>query len=269
MPASYLDFPSAVGTDALPRHLRDAVHAELAAGETVLWAGQPDPARSMRSSLGIVFFGVPWTAFSVFWTVMAFAMTRQANGTPAAFGILFPLFGVPFILVGFGMLLSPRGASSRARATAYAVTDRRVLVVVATENGRHKSVEAFVPVVGAGLKRTETGNGRGDLVLPRPYGGSVELRSGSLSVQSVSSLGANSGTAVTLVGIPDVRAVERLVEETFARAPGAGAPAGVGALPAHRAATIVAEEPAPYAASGTYEPERAGATITAGRKTDR
>ena len=39
--------------------------------------------------------------------------------------ICFPLFGLPFVLIGLGMLTAPHWAKRKALRTAYAVTDRR------------------------------------------------------------------------------------------------------------------------------------------------
>ena len=45
-----------------------------------------------------------------------------------AFGVLFPLFGLPFVMVGVGMLSSPFWLRRRAKRTCYALTDRRAIL---------------------------------------------------------------------------------------------------------------------------------------------
>src|ERR1017187_1772904 len=101
----------------LPPELVKLVDRELASGEHVEWAAQPIPARLARTTIPAVLFGIPWTAFAIFWTGMAGWGTWRNGG--AGWFRLFPLWGVPFILIGFGMLSSPYWAFRRAKRTAY------------------------------------------------------------------------------------------------------------------------------------------------------
>jgi len=75
----------------------------LAPGEEILWQGQP---RSTIDWSGLLtpttLGGVVFTGFSLFWMGMAFAMTA-GTGAPFPFNI-FPVFGLPFLLVGLWML---------------------------------------------------------------------------------------------------------------------------------------------------------------------
>src|SRR4051794_8892746 len=91
---------------AIDPMLRGHVEAEVQAGERVIWAQQPVPRFFSGRSLGPVIFGIPWTAFALFWTFTSFTMTGHitpASGPiPKGFHYFFPLFGVPFMLVGFG-----------------------------------------------------------------------------------------------------------------------------------------------------------------------
>src|SRR5690606_31280886 len=43
------------------------IERELDDREQLIWAGTPDPALMGRRALPILIFGIPWTAFSVFW----------------------------------------------------------------------------------------------------------------------------------------------------------------------------------------------------------
>ena len=90
---------------------------ELMTGERIVWSGQPNP-RKLYAAFAIWLFAIPWTAFAIwgfaipwtafalFWEAMAlFMLWGDTTKTPAAitwsFGIVFPLFGLPFIVVGF------------------------------------------------------------------------------------------------------------------------------------------------------------------------
>ena len=58
-------------TRQLPADLDAIARDELAPGEAVAWAAQPDARRAALGALAVWLFAVPWTAFSVFWTAMA------------------------------------------------------------------------------------------------------------------------------------------------------------------------------------------------------
>src|SRR4051812_45262414 len=51
--------------------LSRAVEAGLAEGERIVWLRQPVPWLLWRATLVILIFGVPWTAFAIFWTLGA------------------------------------------------------------------------------------------------------------------------------------------------------------------------------------------------------
>lgn len=113
--------PPGLGYDQLDLALR----RELEGGEFVRWQSRPI-ARIRLSSFLIWVFAIPWTAFSVFWTVMAFhAMDDQSLGS--TWGWIFPLWGTPFIAIGLAMLASPFMPLLTARRTLFAITDRRVI----------------------------------------------------------------------------------------------------------------------------------------------
>jgi hypothetical protein len=137
--------------------LFDVLRRQLDAGETLLWHGQGAARRQVLATLPVLLFAIPWTAFACFWEFMALTATRHA---PGPIGVIFPLFGLPFIVVGFGMLSSPYWAARTARNTVYAVTDRRLLEVVA---GNKVTVKSWGPRDIEFLERSEAADGSGDL----------------------------------------------------------------------------------------------------------
>jgi hypothetical protein len=158
------------GDSRLPDDLDARVRSELAPGERLLWVGQPRPGRFARSAIPIALFGIPFTAFALFWIAMASGMLvggfRGGNNGPGGFGALFacfPLFGVPFLLVGLGMLTSPYWLRRLARRTCYALTDRRAILWQAGWLGGVE-VRSYGPADLTKLRRTEYADGGGDLV---------------------------------------------------------------------------------------------------------
>lgn len=147
---------------ALPAALRRVVEAELEPGERVSWAGQPVPGRLARNEIPIVGFATVWTAFSLFW--VAGASTPFLSGSADAGSILFPLFGVPFVLVGIALLSSPFWAWRRATRTAYVLTDRRAIVLSCGARGSVQ-VRSFEATALRDVQRTQHADGSGDVVL--------------------------------------------------------------------------------------------------------
>jgi hypothetical protein len=104
--------------------------------ERILWQGHPAGGvrLTLRSAL-ISAAGTVFLAFALFW--MAGASIGLITGqwrTEGGFGrvmmVVFPLFGIPFVIAGlygsFGHLLFD---AWRRAATAYALTDRRALIL--------------------------------------------------------------------------------------------------------------------------------------------
>ncbi len=90
---------------SLPEPLQRLVDRELERDERVEWIGQPRAAFFTPGATVMFLFAIPWTSFAIFWTVMAACGTmqeaKQADG--AGLFSVFPLFGLPFILIGCGM----------------------------------------------------------------------------------------------------------------------------------------------------------------------
>lgn len=180
--------------------------SDLEKGEKLIWIGQPRPGRMMLGTIPLVLFAIPWTAFSVFWIGMtltfAVGIGEQGKGAGAFrwFGLLFPLFGVPFLLIGVGMLSAPWWVWRRAKRTCYAVTDRRAVTWVPGVS-RGMTVRSFRPAELGRIVRSERSDGSGDLVFEeRGYRGSR---------------GHRRTTRCGFFAIPNVRDVEQLIQETL------------------------------------------------------
>jgi hypothetical protein len=169
--------------------------SQLDSGERLLWAGSPAPGSAALGALPVTLFGIPFTGFAAFWIWGAYTATR---GTAKAAGpwMLFPLFGVPFLLVGLAMLLAPVGAYLGALSTVYAVTDRRAFIV---SGRRTRGVRSFAPEDIGEITRFERADGHGSVFF------------GSRAFTS--SRGLQRRTREGFVGIPEVRHVEQLIRD--------------------------------------------------------
>jgi hypothetical protein len=105
------------------------IQPELMTGESIHWAGIPDPRVIFHSDdWAVIPFSLVWTGFFVFWEAQAFGFW---GAKPQRDGNLFmELWGIPFLVMGnylvWGRFLWDAWLKRR---TYYAVTDRRVLVL--------------------------------------------------------------------------------------------------------------------------------------------
>lgn len=142
----------------LPMAEQARIRRELQPGETVMWAGRPDPDRLMRSGFLLWFFFLPWTAFAVVWITGMSGFGAAGLSRPQP---LFALLGLPFLCIGIMGLLSPLWLRMKAMRTLYVITSARALVL----QGRRKvSVNAWPPAALAAVTRVERPDGSGDLL---------------------------------------------------------------------------------------------------------
>lgn len=176
----------------LPQDMQYRLQSELKAGETIAWVGQPDPSRYMRDGYKLWFFFIPWTAFSLFWIAGAsgFEMPTFERGWS-----LFPLFGLPFLLIGIGGLSSPYWLRRKAYSIVYAVTNHRAIIM---EGAKSVSVKSYFPKDITDLQRTQHQNGSGDLILCTEYYRDSD--------------GDERSRRQGFFAVPDVRSVEEVVE---------------------------------------------------------
>jgi len=173
---------------------------ELEPGESLLWSGSPDPRRSMLTSLPVLLFAIPWTAFAIFWVATAAGMTSNVRGSGGGSGF-FPLFGIPFILIGLAMLSGPFWAYRKAQKTVYAVSNKRAIIIT---GGLTRNVQSFYPRSLGAIERSEKADGSGNIIFAR--------RTNS-NYNSNSNQSQTSTTSIGFFGIPDVRTVERLIRQ--------------------------------------------------------
>ena len=136
---------------------RSHLLGELAPGETVVWQQAPARGAMARSNLFGCVFGAIWLSFAIFWFVGALAAARFGGGL----GLIFPLFGLPFIGVGIWMVfVLPRRQRRQAGSTIYAVTNQRLIIFSSQPNRTVRSLPlAAVRSVNKRVRR----NGLGDL----------------------------------------------------------------------------------------------------------
>ena len=106
-------------------------------GEKLLWEGAPRAGLRFRSSdIFLSLFGTFFFAFAVFWVYMA----SGAMDMPGGFGVLFPMFGLPFVAVGLYLMVGRFFWNSYARSkTRYALTNKRAIIASSAMGRKLKS----------------------------------------------------------------------------------------------------------------------------------
>lgn len=120
------------GPPGPPRRQRpESWEAYLDPGERLLWEGEPAAGIRIRGSdIAQSVFGLFFGGFAIFWVTMASSMT-SGQSMPGDMGIFqfFPLFGVPFVLVGAYMVFGQYVWKAFVRGrTRYALTTKRALI---------------------------------------------------------------------------------------------------------------------------------------------
>jgi hypothetical protein len=181
-----------------PSDAQFIAQSELQPGESLLWAGTTDPARAAISALPAALFGVPFAGFALFWITMAYrgshAISNSSHNPIGGVFSFFPLFGLPFLLIGLGIVFAPLFVYFKSQKTVYAITDKRVLVIL---GGRNRMIRACTPADIISVDHREREGGKGDVIIRTS--GYIQNRN------------FYSQVSIRLLGVNNVKEVARLV----------------------------------------------------------
>ncbi len=115
-----------------------SIEQEVGPGERVLWKGHPRGGLRLRGSdIILIPFSLIWGGFAIFWEAMALFKIPKSNAP----GMLFPLFGIPFVLFGLYFIFGRFFVDAKMRESAeYAVTNRRAIIVSGIFSRRVRSI---------------------------------------------------------------------------------------------------------------------------------
>jgi hypothetical protein len=136
---------------------RNRLAAELDPGERVLWTGKPSaPGWFQRQDWVLVPFSLMWGGFAIFWEVAALS-SRSARQS-----VLFPLWGIPFVLMGLYLIVGRLYVRRRTlERSVYVLTDRRALSIARSWWGSGEHVRSIwlrsFPPVEKQLRRDGSG----------------------------------------------------------------------------------------------------------------
>jgi hypothetical protein len=142
----------------------ELLRSELQEGERLLWSGRPDTRRLLvRSDAFLVPFSLMWAGFTIFWE--AGVLTAKTTSGGDRYGLFFVLWGLPFVAIGLylvvGRLVARRYFGPR---TAYAITDRRAIVLKPARGGRRNVTSVWLASAPA-VSRRAAAKGHGTVLI--------------------------------------------------------------------------------------------------------
>ncbi len=177
---------------------------EMMSGESVYWAGMPNPKVIFHSDDWLMVpFSLAWGGFAIFWETGALGYwgNGHRNGSPSWF---MAIRGIPFIVIGqymiWGRFLYDAWLKRR---TYYALTNRRVLIL---QEGRKRKTNSMYLEAIPKIEREGTTIGTLWFGTKYPVIAGRGQRTRSMSRFEVKDVPVFSD-------IEDVDGVERLVQE--------------------------------------------------------
>jgi hypothetical protein len=149
------------------------IASELSSGERLLWAGRPRQGVYFRPADAVMIpFSLLWGGFAIFWEFMAVtAVSSPRSGAhPHPAPLVFPLFGIPFVLIGLYLIVGRFFFDSRQRRkTVYGLSDQRVIIKSGSFGAAVKSISLRTI---SELSFSEDSAGRGTIIFgpSRPLG---------------------------------------------------------------------------------------------------
>jgi hypothetical protein len=142
--------------------VQELLRGELVPDEEILWVDQPDPSVIFTNAdIFLVPFSVFWGGFAVFWECAALFMPRISNHGMSAPLTPFPLFGLPFVLIGFYFIFGRFIYKKwKKQHTYYAVTNKRAIILSDTNRGNIKAIRINTL---QGLSRNMRSDGHGSI----------------------------------------------------------------------------------------------------------
>lgn len=139
------------------------IQKELDSKERLLWAGMPKQGTVFRGSDAFMIpFSLIWGGFAIFWEyTVLFTMPKGPNA-PDGIGLVFPIFGIPFVVIGLYMIFGRFICDSKKRAkTFYGLTDQRAIIVSGMVS---KNIKSLNLKTMTDVSLSEKSNGYGTII---------------------------------------------------------------------------------------------------------
>jgi hypothetical protein len=192
----------------LYQNAEDAVRSCLESNEKLLWSGKPAGGVRLRAADAFMIpFSIFWTGFAAFWEIMACSglWAKGAAKDAGWFFWIFPLWGIPFILVGLYLMFGRFWTDAKQREnTSYGITDRRVIMISGLWNQKVRSLDLKSL---SDFTMTQSADGSGSITMA-PLNPLLQL------LGNPRWSGSSDQTAIpTLEMIPEVAKVYKIMRE--------------------------------------------------------
>ncbi len=160
------------------------LNPKLDAGERLLWCGQPPGGVRLRAADALLVpFSLLWGGFAICWETMALTAVGASSSNPL--GFLFPLFGLPFVLIGLYLIFGRFFVDARIRAqTCYGVTNERIIILSGLFSQQLKSLQLRTLT---DISLTESADGSGTILF-----GAAPMMAGMFANSSWPGAGRNA-----------------------------------------------------------------------------
>jgi len=168
--------------------------------EKTLWHGSP-PSGLMfrRSDVLFVPFSFLWFGFALFWEASVLGIAADSANRPP---VIFPLFGLVFVCIGFYMAIGRFFWDAVVRGqTLYALTNRRAIILTRFPSRVFRSIGVNAATE---VSTEERAGGAGDV----SFGARTALTGGLRGWQ-----GIGAGSDFTFERIPDARGLLRIIRQ--------------------------------------------------------
>jgi hypothetical protein len=148
-------------------YAENEIALELDREERVLWSGMPRQGFALHGSdVFLIPFSIFWAGFAFVWEAIAIFMLLQNPGQDP-FMCIFPIFGLPFVMVGVYLLFGRFWIDARIRSrTYYGVTNKRIIIITGLLSRKVKSLALGTLT---DLSLTEKSNGFGTITFGPTY----------------------------------------------------------------------------------------------------
>ena len=145
------------------------LESNLEPKEKLLWSGQPRQGLLLRANdLFLIPFSLLWGGFAICWELAVLHATfHTTQHTLGAFQYIFPLWGIPFVLIGLYLIVGRFFTDRMLREkTTYAVTDQRAIIISGLFS---RSVRALDLRNLSEIALTEREDGSGTIIFDAGY----------------------------------------------------------------------------------------------------
>jgi hypothetical protein len=177
---------------------------ELLPDEKIAWSAQPDRASLFsKSDFYLIPFSILWGGFAIFWEISVLQIVPGSEDAGIV-GLVFPLFGIPFVVIGLYFMVGRFWYKSKKKEhTYYALTNKRILIL--TDFLGRKFQAIYLNTVPT-IQKTIRSNGMGNLIFGnQSFQSSMYANSGMDLFSGFS--GFSGGTAPAFYDIKDAETV--------------------------------------------------------------